>query len=611
MSTPGELKSDEIYLGNYLFERLAQLGVKPIFGVPGDFNLVLLDLLEDSGKVEWVGCCNELNASYAVDSYVRVKQVQLNESDNTPEHKTQGGVRGLGALVTTYGVGELSAMNGVAGAYAERVPFIHIVGVPSSKLQKKGALLHHTLGEQLNPDFTVYEKAAQSVTKAQAFLKDPRTAAEEIDRVLRVALETARPTYVTVPTDFVFLPVDKKRLDTPVVPPPPLVQTPALLPTGDKITPEKKDVVHFVVNEIERLWLKAKNPILLVDACAIRYGVVHLVRDLVEATSIKYFSTPMGKGALDEDPARGFGGVYIGDITDDEVKTAVESADLTILVGSLKSDFNTGEFSYKMKQEEMIELHSDHTVVQYANYPGVSFHTLLPVLARTLKPKDVEPTPKAAGLAREIPAGDPKAMVKQEAFWPLWGKFFKDHDIILAETGTSSFGVIDVQLPKGATLISQVLYGSIGYAGGALLGALKAAQESRFKRRTILFIGDGSLQLTVQDISTMLRQGLKPIIVVLNNDGYVIERLIHGPERVYNDISRWKWQELLSFFNADNVPSKSWLANTREEFEAILGDAEFAAADKCQLLEVKMDRLDAPRALVLQAKLSADLNAAV
>lgn len=179
----------------------------------------------------------------------------------------------------------------------------------------------------------------------------------------------------------------------------------------------------------------------------------------------------------------------------------------------------------------------------------------------------------------------------------------------MAETGTSSFGIIDVPLPSGATMVSQVLYGSIGYATGSTLGCLKAAQEAKTPRRTILFTGDGSMQLTVQEVATMLRQGLKPILVLLNNDGYVIERCIHGENRVYNDISSWKWQELLSFFNAANVPSRSWLARTRGELESVINDAEFAAADRIQLLEVMMDRHDAPRALQVQAKLSAQVNA--
>ncbi|KAL8286376.1 hypothetical protein RQP46_004393 [Phenoliferia psychrophenolica] len=611
MASPGELKKGEIYLGSYLLERLVQLGVKPMFGVPGDFNLTFLDLVEEHKSIEWVGCCNELNASYAADGYARTKQSQLNASENTPEHKTQGGVRGLGVLLTTYGVGELSAVNGIAGSYAERIPVLHIVGAPHSKLQKEGTMLHHTLGDLSGGDFDVYETCARGITKAQAFLTNPEVATSEIDRVLRVALEFARPTYITLPTDFVFYPVQASLLDTAIVPPSPLIQNPSLLPTGETISPDEKDVVKFVVKEIERLWESAKNPIILVDACAVRFGVTHLVRDLVATTKAKYFSTPMGKGALDEEFSKGFGGVYYGSISDEGVKNAVEAADFVLLVGSLKSDFNTGEFSYKMKPSEMVELHSDFTQVQYATYPNVSFHTLLPILARTLKPKTVEATPEHAGLVTKIPEGDANAVVTQAAFWPSWGKFFQPNDIILAETGTSAFGMLDVPLPSSATFISQTLYGSIGYAGGALLGALKAAQEAGVKRRTILFIGDGSLQLTVQEISTMLKFDLKPIIVVLNNDGYVIERLIHGTDRVYNDISRWKWQELLSFFNADNVPSRSWLANNRAEFERVLDDKEFQKADVCQLFEVKMDRQDGPRALVLQAKMSAELNASV
>jgi TPP-dependent 2-oxoacid decarboxylase len=77
-----------------------------------------------------------------------------------------------------------------------------------------------------------------------------------------------------------------------------------------------------------------------------------------------------------EDSSLGFGGVYVGSITDPNVKEAVEACDLTVLVGSLKSDFNTGEFSYKIKSEQTIELHSDYCQVQYAREP--SFLLLLP-----------------------------------------------------------------------------------------------------------------------------------------------------------------------------------------------------------------------------------------
>ncbi|GAA5938357.1 alpha-keto acid decarboxylase family protein [Sporobolomyces koalae] len=608
MSAPGELQDGQMYLSVYLLDRLAQLGVKPMFGVPGDFNLVFLDEVEKHKDIEWLGCCNELNASYAADGYARVKQAQLNR-DVESKNKTQGGVKGLAALLTTFGVGELSAVNGIAGAYSERVPIIHVVGVPSTKLQKNKALLHHTLGDG---KFNVFEEASRGITCAQAFLSSADNAAQEVDRILLRALETARPAYLTLPTDLVYAPVDASRLKTPIIPRHVGPNETDLLPTGKKVADEVQERTQFVLKEIQRLFEKAKQPIVLIDACAIRYGVGHLVRDLIRATGVKFFTTPMGRNAIDEDPDSGFGGVYVGEIADEKVKAVVEATDLCIMVGALKSDFNTGEFSYKFPTEQTIELHSDHTQVQYGTYPEVSFHTLLPLLASTLKSKqEVTKAPRDGGLDVQVPEGSKDEMVKQEAFWPMMGQFLQEDDIIVAETGTSSFGIISTPLPKGATVVSQVLWGSIGYAGGATLGCLMAAKESPKPRRVILFTGDGSIQLTVQDIATMLKHGLKPILVILNNDGYTIERLIHGKQASYNDISSWRWQSLLDFFDASGeIPKRSWQAKTRGELEDILRDDEFKKADKCQLLEVLMEKLDAPAALIKQGELSAQLNAA-
>ncbi|MCK8316048.1 indolepyruvate decarboxylase, partial [Erwinia amylovora] len=92
-----------------------------LFGVPGDYNLRFLDHVIVHPDVEWVGCAHELNAAYAAEGYARC--------------------RGAGALLTTFGVGELSAINGVAGSSAEYMPVIQIVGAPSQTSQKKGVLL--------------------------------------------------------------------------------------------------------------------------------------------------------------------------------------------------------------------------------------------------------------------------------------------------------------------------------------------------------------------------------------------------------------------------------------------------------------------------------------
>ncbi|KAG4217386.1 hypothetical protein PC116_g34133, partial [Phytophthora cactorum] len=127
-------------VAEYLFTRLYQIGIRSVHGLPGDFNLVALDYLPKAG-LKWVGNCNELNAAYAADGYARIK--------------------GIGAIVTTFGVGELSAVNGIAGAYSEHVPIVHIVGCPSTISQRSGLLLHHTLG---NGNFNAFADMSASIS---------------------------------------------------------------------------------------------------------------------------------------------------------------------------------------------------------------------------------------------------------------------------------------------------------------------------------------------------------------------------------------------------------------------------------------------------------------
>ena len=152
---------------------------------------------------------------------------------------------------------------------------------------------------------------------------------------------------------------------------------------------------------------------------------------------------------------------------------------------------------------------------------------------------DYKPVPVPAAPAAN-PACNPSTPLKQEWMWRQLSNFLQEGDIVLTETGTSGFGINQCTFPNNTVGISQVLWGSIGYTGGAVLGAAFAAEEIDPKKRVVLFIGDGSLQLAVQEISTLIRWNLKPYLFVLNNDGYTIERLIHGEKAGYNDIQPWK-----------------------------------------------------------------------
>ncbi|KAF3224095.1 Pyruvate decarboxylase 1 [Orbilia oligospora] len=565
---------DETTIVLYLFKRLHQLGIRSVHGVPGDYNLVALDNLGDAG-LNWVGNCNELNAGYAADGYARIK--------------------GISALITTFGVGELSALAAVAGSYSERVPVVHIVGTPSTISQKQGALLHHTLG---NGDFSVFANMSRNISSLLVNLNDPTTAARDIDRALRACYVSAQPIYIALPTDMVLRKIPADGLETPIN---------MELPENDP------EIERDVIENITKMVYAANNAIILVDACAIRHRVVDEVHDLIDKSQLPAFATPMSKGAIDETNPR-FGGVYVGSVSRPDVKEAVECADLIISIGALKSDFNSGGFTYRTSTRNTIELHSDHTKIGYATYPGITMKSVLQKLLNSLDFHKIRHTDSAKSAPPTLKNEEAEKSDSQEIthswFWPHIGNWLQENDVVITETGTANFGIIETRFPKGVTAISQVLWGSIGYSVGACQGAALAIKESDPSRRVILFVGDGSFQLTGNEVSTMIRHGLKPILVIINNEGYTIERMIHGEDAGYNDIQSWKHTKLLETFGAKEGEYLNHVVKTRKDVDNLFKKGnEFSKADKIQLVELFMPKLDAPRALKITGKMSEKLNA--
>lgn len=173
----------------------------------------------------------------------------------------------------------------------------------------------------------------------------------------------------------------------------------------------------------------------------------------------------------------------------------------------------------------------------------------------------------------------------QKAYWREMQKFVRPGDVIVVEDGTSSAGATRLALPEGCTFITQTLWGSIGYSVGALLGTLIAAPE----RRQILFVGDGSFQLTAQELSTMLRHDLKPIIFLINNGGYTVERAILGKNGKYNDVANWRYADLPKVFSR-NTNAKSYVVHNVKELTAALAGPH----DGLVFVEAVMDAMDAP-----------------
>ncbi|KAF1808484.1 pyruvate decarboxylase-like protein [Eremomyces bilateralis CBS 781.70] len=573
-----EESKQPIDVGEYLFRRLREVGVQHIHGLPGDFNLQALDYIPKVG-LKWVGDANELNAGYSADGYARIK--------------------GISALVTTFGVGELSAINAIAGSFAEFVPVVHIVGCPSTVSQRNGMLLHHTLG---NGDFRVFSEIGRQISCSTAILSHPEQIAHQIDEVIRECYIQSRPGYIMLPTDMVQKKVEGARLKTPL---------------DMTFPPNNPEVEDYCLNAICKHVEAAKTPIILVDACAIRHRALKETHDLIAATGLPTYVTPMSKGAVDE-TIPNYGGVYAGSGSSKEVRERVESADLVFTIGSIQSDFNTTGFTYRVSQLNTIDFHSTYIRVKYSEYPGLRMNGVISKLAKRIqdgKLKIASPEPLKAPDNQSV-EGELQTKghdITHAYLWPRLGRWFREGDIIITETGTAEFGIITTRFPAKARAINQVLWGSIGYATGACQGAAlaaidEAAETKKEPSRVVLWTGEGSFQLTAQTVSTMLRNNLTPIIFVINNNGYTIERWIHGMEADYNDVQPWRYTQIPHVFGAKEGQAKSYSVSTKDELEKLLGDEQFNTGKFLRFVEVIMPLKDAPVGLKLTAEASARTN---
>ena len=550
-------------IANYLLDRLAHAGVRHIFGVPGDYSLLFLDAIDAHPDLEWVGTANELNAAYAADGYARMN--------------------GLAALATTYGVGELSAINGVAGSYAEHVPVLHIVGMPATDVQRQGLHVHHGL---LDGDSGHFVRAFEEVTCASATLAADTadTAAAEIDRVLRRIIATKEPGYLGLPTDLVHAPclVTEEELGPD-------------LPTGTFLGAEAEPSLSGFAERAGELIDGATNVVVLVDHLADRHHVRAELDALIRAGHLASATTKAARGTVDE-TTPGFLGVYVGAAGEDGVRAAVEGADVVIAVGLHLSDLSSGGFTATLDPRRLVDLRPTHAVVGGVPCPGVTMAAALSALTAVVAgrgPAVDDPLASSSRPARGEPASVPADTVLTQAIlWDRFAAFLRPDDLVAADQGTAFEGLLGVRLPHGADLIAQPSWASIGHTLPAILGAQLGASA---RRRAVLLIGDGALQMTAQELGGIIAQGLDPIVVVINNDGYTVERVIHGRDASYNGIARWNWSAYPSLFGASPDAVVRRVTTAGELDDALAACAE--PTGNVSLVEVVLGQYDVPPAL--------------
>jgi indolepyruvate decarboxylase len=540
-------------IGNFLLRRLQQVGIRHLFGVPGDYNLGLMQQLEDRGDPAWIGNCNELNASYATDAYARIN--------------------GIGALIVTHGVGTLSAINGIAGAYSEHVPVILVSGSLPLRAIQRGALMHHTLVDAEKGDLL---RMFAEVTAAQARLT-PENAVSEIDRLILTAWRRKLPVYLELPSDIPYLEIE--------VPDSPLKL--------EMVLSEKKSLKACTEMILKRV-RGAKSPAFLLDIDAMRFGVSKQIVELAERFQMQVATLNCAKGAVAESSPQ-FVGTYAGIASSPATREAMEESDCLLTVGYRRIETTVGFFTDKLPASA-IHLNSDSVDTADKNYQGVYIAELLQSIVDSTSGFETKKQPTRP--SRQLPLTSSDAPLTQDAYWKAMQNFLRPGDVIVVEDGASSAGMGRLTLPDDCTYITGAfVWCSIGYATPALLGAILASPG----RRHILLTGEGSLQMTVQEISTVMRHDLKPFIFVINNSGYTVERAVLGKDAKYNDVANWRYSELPNVFSRDNR-AETHVVQTSNELQKVLDSPHSGMV----FVESVMDKYDAPIDLIVGGHALAD-----
>lgn len=519
-----------IPLAQYLFTRLRQLNVQHLYGIPGDFTLKTLDYVPRSG-LRWVGSCNELNAGYTADGYARL--------------------RGAAAILTTYGVGELSAINAVAGSYAEHVPVVHIVGTPSWEIQRSGLQVHHTLGDGR---FRVFRECAEKFSVAQANLIDAEKAPESIDQTLEKGMLESRPTYIELPSNMIAKEIPIDRLENHLLR--------GGIPSNEATEKETADWL------LGRLY-ESRQPLLLVDRGE---GVQHHIRDeiidFVTKSGIPTLAMPSGNGMIPHSIPN-FYGVHSGPVGQIDTLPFVESADLVVAFGPMFSDTQTMGFKVVPDTAKTIRICKSFIADgMTGRTTAIDSKSLMRRVNASLDAAQLNPQDKTkfADFRNIIPpavsADSLDAPIDQNTLYLRLSPFLRPQDIVLLGNATPILGGRDLVLPPDASVIASGMWFSIGHMLPAALGAAMAQQESSDpgarQKRTVLIDGDGNIQITVQEISTILRERVNMTIIVINNGGYAYERQIHGMNEAYNDLQPWRYLEAARFFGGDEVESEDY-----------------------------------------------------
>ena len=514
-------------VGHYLSERLGQIGLKDHFAVAGDFNLVLLDQLLEEGSTKQLYSCNELNCGYTAEGYARAN--------------------GAAAMIVTFNVGALSAINAIGSAYAESLPVIFVSGGPNTNDQGSGHILHHTIG---NSNYGYQAEMFRQVTCATEVILSAENAPAQIDHAIRTALRMRKPCYIEIPCNLA---------SAECVRPGPVG---ALLAetTPDKVSLDA--AVKAACTFIET----RKNVVILVGSRVRTLGSLEPIVALADRIGCAVTVMSAAKSFFPEDH-KAFRGVYWGEVSSPGAQELVEKADGVICLAPIFNDYATVGWQSKPPASQALIADLAEVTVDGKSFAGFHLGAFIAALSEKApsRPATVENTTYTPV---KIPETAPTVPLTNDEMARQINAMIDGNTTITAETGDSWFNAVRMHLPGGARVETEMQWGSIGWSVPAALGNAIGSPD----RQHILMVGDGSFQLTAQEVAQMIRYEVPVIVFLVNNRGYVIEIKIHdGP---YNYIKNWDYAGLIKAFNAEDGHGLGLHARTGAELADAIAKAK-------------------------------------
>ncbi len=542
----------ELSIGQYLIRRLRDYGIDDVFGIPGDYVLSFYSMLEQS-PINVVGSTREDCAGFAADAYARLN--------------------GMGALCITYCVGGLSVCNSVAGAFAEKSPVVVISGAPGLNERHNNPLLHHKVRE-FRTQMEVFEKLCIAGTE----LRDPLTAFSEIERVLDAADRYKRPVYIEIPRDMVH-----------VVPP----------ATQIYQRPEvsvDEDALGEAIREVKARLEAADKPVIVAGVEIHRFGLQDQVLKLAEQAEIPIAATMLGKSVVRETHPL-YVGLYEGAMGRAEVTQFVEDSDCVLLLGAFMTDINLGIYTANLDLKKCIYATSEQLQISHHFYKSVPLDRFLDGVIAAQPASGVRKIPIEFQQPPEPFELKAAAPLQVSRMMQVINKRLHKDNIVIADIGDSLFASTELVVHERADFLSPAYYTSMGFATPATVGACVAKPD----QRVITICGDGAFQMTGQELSTIVRRGFAPILIILDNHGYGTERYLHEGEWEYNEINPWNYHKLPDVYGG----GKGYLVATEGEFAEALEQAW--SDDSCaQIIQAKLQEGDASSTLLRLAERLAD-----